>query len=340
MLSRGPTLGRLSRPSSSATTLAVLADPHVSPDGEGTWKVYHRTGDRLRTAVAEINRLGVDGVVFAGDLTRDGRDSEFAYISELLADLQVPYLAVPGNHDVPKEMKEHETPRISVFAERFGGSGSGGSSGGRSGGDEFPLVRKFGDVSVVGLNSAANQGELGGTHDGEISDDQLAWLGETLPELDNTVVTMHHPLVSNAGQIGGYRVDSVHSPLRNADEVSEVLSRHGVDLVFTGHNHWFGLGQRDGVRDVAVPAVCSLPQAYLLVTIEPQGTSLTVVPLADKFGFEEAYQYALTGGARSRSIAENVSDGYVDSFPLIDEREPEFVRDPRPEPAQLERLHH
>ena len=60
-------LGRFDRPAAPATTLAVLADPHVTPDADGTWKCYHRTEDLLRRAVADVNASGADAAVVAGD---------------------------------------------------------------------------------------------------------------------------------------------------------------------------------------------------------------------------------------------------------------------------------
>lgn len=74
---RGPLLGRFSEPRGQATTLAVIADPHISPTADGTWKLYHRMEARLQAAIADINRLAVDVAIIVGDLTRDGRSCEF-----------------------------------------------------------------------------------------------------------------------------------------------------------------------------------------------------------------------------------------------------------------------
>ncbi|MFC7082523.1 metallophosphoesterase family protein [Halorussus caseinilyticus] len=209
---RGPaTLARFARPrADTRTTLAVVSDPHLSTDKEGTWKVFHRTEDRLRAAIADANDRGVDGVVFAGDLTEDGRPEDFDGAADVLADLDAPFVAVPGNHDVPKAFDDHDTPPVAEFADRFAPG-------------EFPFRTQFGGVDVLGLNSAsAPGGELDATHDGAISDDQLSWLESTLPETDAALVVSHHNLPGLDAAVGadGY---APHPPVGDAPAFVDAL---------------------------------------------------------------------------------------------------------------------
>lgn len=81
--------------------------------------MYHRTETRLRTA-ADVADDVVDAVVLAGDLTRDGRASEYAAVDTVLADLSAPLVAVRGNHNVPKRWDVYVAPTAAEFGGRYG----------------------------------------------------------------------------------------------------------------------------------------------------------------------------------------------------------------------------
>ncbi|WP_129114738.1 metallophosphoesterase family protein [Halegenticoccus tardaugens] len=302
-------LARLSRPRAEETTFAVVSDAHVTPDAAETWKVFHRTERRLRTVVEDANRLGADGLVFAGDLTKDGAPEEFDLVDEILADLDVPLAGVPGNHDAPKEFDPHETPSLDAFAERY----APGS---------LPYRTTLGGVDLVGLNSAAaDDGSLAATHAGRISDSQLSWLDRRVDPETPTVAVFHHPLSHLSDLVPEFRPES-HFQLENAAEVGELLAAKDVDLVVSGHVHWPTVARAHGVTQVTTAAACSLPQAYLLVRVEPTGTTVSMVPLSDAAGFEEAYEYARADTGRDGALVACVDGGYFDDCPLVDEREP------------------
>lgn len=300
---RGPVLGRFARPRGPQTTIAVIADPHVSPDREGSWKLFHRTESRLRTAIADINRLAVDAAVVLGDLTRDGGAHEFDRVDELLARCAVPVLCVPGNHDVPKADDEHSSPPLLEFVSRY----TPGS---------LPFRAGVGGVDIVGLNTASMPDDsLSVTHRGAVSSTQLDWLERMLPETENPIVVMHHPAGRECDH--GYRARPGQYRLANADELSAVLSANGVPLCLSGHVHWPSIAPLETGYEVGAPAVCSFPQAYLLVHIEPRGTTIELVPLTDRDGLSEAYHAAREHPRGARFIAAT-DGGYFQRFPLVD----------------------
>lgn len=55
----------------------------------------------LERLLAEIRSLHPDLVVISGDFTQRARSSQFRSARDFLHALPVPYLAVPGNHDLP-----------------------------------------------------------------------------------------------------------------------------------------------------------------------------------------------------------------------------------------------
>ncbi|WP_276298837.1 metallophosphoesterase family protein [Halorussus lipolyticus] len=299
------TLARFDRPrTDDRTTLAVFADPHLSTDKEGTWKAYHRTEQRLRAAVADANDRDVDGVILAGDLTEDGRPEDFDGVADALADLNAPFVAVPGNHDVPKSFDDHDTPPVSEFADRFAP-------------DEFPYRQRLGGVDVLGLNSASSpDGELDATHDGAISENQLAWLESTLPETDTALVVSHH----NPPGLESHLAENhyaPHPPVGDSSAFVDALAGHDA-LHLSGHVHLPAAISGD-VRGLVCPALSSFPQAYVLAEVGPEGTTLRMVPVADPAGVTEAHDLARTHSDRSADIAEMVERQLAD-LPLADER--------------------
>jgi hypothetical protein len=325
---RGPVLARLARPAGPATTLLVVADSHLTSRATGTWKLFHRTEERLRAAIEGANRLGVDAVLGLGDLTRAGAPHEFDRLDALLADLDAPFLAVPGNHDVQKPGPDgdsgSETPPVEAFAERYAPGA-------------LPFAERIGGIDVLGLDSAtAPDGEPSTTHGGAsdpraVPADGLAWLDAALDGAGTPVVALHHPIadasIRDGGGLptGGYRV-------RNADAVTELLAGHGVPLVLSGHVHWPSVALLGGARgpsgdrersvnarghEITAPATCSFPQAALLVQVEPRGTTVSLLPLAGRTGYEEAHRHARRA-RRGRRLVEATEDGYFERFPLVD----------------------
>ncbi len=305
----GPVFARFERPRSVVpTTITVVSDTHISAENRGTWKVFHRTQDRLRTVLSDANARDVDAVVFGGDLTEDGETNDFDALGSLLSTLDVPFVAVPGNHDVPKSFDAHETPSLSSFEDEF-------TPG------ELPFHERVGGVDVLGLNSAAMpDGSLADCHDGEISPDQLAWLDETLPTLETPMVVAHHNLPGLTSEVG---VNSWRSsfPTRNADELADVLANHDVPLHVSGHLHVPSVAVANGVREVVAPSLCSFPQAYLLFEVGPAGTTIRFVPTADPEATREAYSHAKKDSARSDAVVEMTLDR-LSALPLADERGP------------------
>lgn len=304
---RGPALARFAQPTGPRTTIAVIADPHVTAQAVGTWKVFHRTEAHFQAAIRNVNRLGVDGVVFLGDLTKDGAPEEFARVNDLLSELNVPFVAIPGNHDVRKAGTP-ETPALEAFETAY----TPGS---------LPFCERIGGVDLVGLNSASMPDDsLFETHTGAISTDQLTWLDSTLAEAERPIVMLHHT-VSGAPSYTDDLSDNEHYRIRNPTALRNTLAAHEVKLVLSGHVHWPVVSRLRSAYELTAPAACSFPQASLLVSIEPRGTTVSMVPLADREGYAEAYRHASREDGRGEIITERVEDGYFASFPLVDESE-------------------
>lgn len=278
----GPVLARRDRPRArTPVRIGVVADPHVTPSHEGTWKVYHRTEQHLETAFDRLATADVDHLVLAGDLTKDGSSAQYDRFDELAASFPASQSAIPGNHDVPKRYNDTGGLGPESFADRYGADG-------------FPWVREVGGLTLVGVNSAATQsGALGDTWGGRVSRAQLDRLDRLLPELSQPVVFVHH----NCGALPEHPSDGPWErfSLDNAAALLERCAHHGVSLIVSGHHHVPAVRKFGRVTEVMAPALCSFPNACLLLTVTATGTTIRIVPVADAAGLRESHRAARTG---------------------------------------------
>jgi predicted phosphodiesterase len=310
----GPVLARFARPrTDNRTRLGVVADVHVPVDAEGTWKVFHRAGDRLRTAVRAMNDAAVDATVLLGDLTKDGHPDEFDRVAGRLADLDAPWVAVPGNHDVPKRWDDYDCPPVESFAARFGP----GSLPGRSDPGDLPFHVEVGGVDVLGVDSADADGRLRDSHEGRVTEATRSWLRATLPGVETPVVALHHNLTHARRHTGPFPDADFHR-VNGAPSLRSLLADHDVPLVLSGHLHWPATAAVDGVRELLAPATCSFPQAALVLDVGPDGTVVRMVPLADGTGTAEAYVRAAAGNAHGQGVAAYADRGVLSTLPFVD----------------------
>ena len=296
MTDSGPLVADLDRPRLGApVTLAIIADPHLAVEGDGTWKLPHRSEQRLQTAIETANEA--DAVVFAGDLTNDGRPAEFDRVDELLADVSVPWAAIPGNHDVAKSFDSHETPPVTDFVRRYRGDATKPDAA------VYPLVLRVGGLRVVCLNTAApgdvSTRDTWGGAVGAAQRSRLAALLADEPETP-TLVVAHHNLGPLPEHPGGEPWSNFAAT--DAARVRALLAEAGVSLAITGHQHVPVVERRDGLTELLAPATCSFPQAMVWLRVASDGTAVQYVPLADREGTTEAYWHAKTGTPLAQGI--------------------------------------
>jgi 3',5'-cyclic AMP phosphodiesterase CpdA len=307
--SAGPVLARLDRPRvQESTTIAILSDVHCSTRRTGTWKCFHRTERRLVDAIADCNRRSVDAVVFSGDLTADGHRSDFERVHEVVAELDAPAFAVPGNHDVPKAFDDHETPAGQEFERRFTPGG-------------LPFHVSVGGVDLVGVDTArAPDGSLVDTHAGKVSHDQLGWLDDLLPRVRTPVVVGHHNLSASLPAVP-FVDERASFPLGDDTALLETLALHDVPLYCSGHLHVPAVASNAGVRELVVPPLSSFPQGYVTLEVDSRGTTVRYVPTSGPEGTTEAYLAARDAGSVTEAVSETVLS-QLSSLPLRAEWSP------------------
>lgn len=162
----------------------------------------------LLNAIEYINKAKPDCVVCTGDITHKGKVSQFKRASEYLKQIQVPFFAVPGNHDARNNgfmfFEQYFQPRRSK------------------------LILEDTNTLIIGLRSAKDD-----ISEGELGDEQLEWLIHQLQKynFENRILALHHHLVA-VPYSGRQR-----NTLIDAGEVLEINRLMKVDLVLMGHKH-------------------------------------------------------------------------------------------------------
>lgn len=243
--------------------IAQISDAHLRPEGVLLQGVAD-TADALRRAVAAINALGVDAVVFTGDLADEGLEAEYRLGRTVLAGLDAPLLALAGNHDDPVR-----------FRAAFGAS---------------DWVVDAGPLRLIGFDVT-----VAGAHHGMAGPARLEWLAAAIGS-DRPVLVFQHqpPFESGITALDAYRCFGDAG-------LGALLARHGqVQGLFCGHVHRFMQRRFGGTVAMTAPSLspaimlrldagaagasCGEPAGFLLHDWRAGALLTHFVPLGDFAG--------------------------------------------------------
>ena len=198
------------------TKIIQISDPHIVPHGQ---LAYGRvdTATPLSDCVDTINRIlprigPVEMAIVTGDLTDFGTPEEYQRFRDIMAPLDIPYRAVPGNHDDPDAMR-------AGFADRGWMPKDG----------PINWMHDFDDLVLIGLDSS-----VAGKPFGYLSDTTLAFLSQGLHRADGraVIVGIHHPPFLT----GKEKMDIQN--LRDSAALGQILSGYrGEVRLICGHVH-------------------------------------------------------------------------------------------------------
>jgi 3',5'-cyclic AMP phosphodiesterase CpdA len=195
------------------------------------WTVTSR-GQRFADAPRRIRAIGdlirqqkPDGVVFSGDASAIGFGTEAAAVAEALGQLEMPRLAVPGNHDyyTPTGVRDQGLER--AFASW--------QMGERLDSNTYPFATRIGPLWLIGVNSCQPNSLVWDAH-GRVDQAQLRRLDQLLTNLPAgpRVLVTHYPYCQRDGG-----PDNYWHGLRNRDELCGLVVRHRVLAWLCGHIH-------------------------------------------------------------------------------------------------------
>jgi 3',5'-cyclic AMP phosphodiesterase CpdA len=228
--------------------LAHLSDIHISADRLGwrwhdwfnkrmtSWgnlrvfgrhKTFARADDVLGRLMRELQGRKIDHVIFSGDATALGFESEMRRAAELLhvENGPLPGIAVPGNHDY----LTRGAARSGSFEQHF----APWQKGVRVDDHRYPFAQRVGPVWLVGVNAATGN-RIPWDAGGRVGPDQLARLRTLLRHLEPgpRFLVIHYPILLATG-----RPEERHHGLRDLRDVIAVAQDGGVCLWLHGHRH-------------------------------------------------------------------------------------------------------
>jgi 3',5'-cyclic AMP phosphodiesterase CpdA len=258
--------------------LVHLTDPHLSTlDGEKLlslrgkrWSGYlswrknrrnHYLPAVLNNLVDAVRAENADQILLTGDLVQIGLGSEITQAAEWLTTLGSAgkVMLVPGNHDTyGKGSAEAVFQSWSDYLfQTVHGSEPEQPAG------QFPVVRKLGKLSLIGLSTACVTPVFMAT--GKLGDEQLQRLAELLQQAASegqmVALLIHHPPLPG--------MTNWRKALVDAAALETVLKQYPPSLIFYGHLHYNRDQQWGDARIYCTAAASSVSDAsYRVIDID------------------------------------------------------------------------
>ncbi len=240
--------------------LVQITDTHIEAPGDLAYDRFD-TARNLRAAVDAINRLdpAPDIVLHTGDIAHHGTSERYRHFREIIAPLNAPFFAVPGNHDGRDSFR-------AAFADTAWMPAEGAFV--HFAIDDFP-------VRILCCDSV-----LKGRVQGGFCSERLAWLDEQLCQAPErpTIVALHHPPFGS-----GMTGSTSNGLIKGGSDFAAILRRHKqVVRIIAGHAHRPFTCAFGGTIGFAAPTTCYPfalemgPQNVLSIIDEPPAISVHV----------------------------------------------------------------
>jgi 3',5'-cyclic AMP phosphodiesterase CpdA len=165
--------------------------------------------------------LAPELAVATGDLAHRGTRSQLERAAGALASLGIPFVAVPGNHDIPYTPSRFTRP-FAAWESVFGST---------------EPVYASDRLVLQGLNSVRPWRQQGGALEASRLQALASEIGRA-PAGPLRAVALHHHLAAPPWRAARKR------PLRGRDAVLHALAEAGVELVLGGHVHQASVAER------------------------------------------------------------------------------------------------
>lgn len=186
---------------------------------------FRHADEVIKVLMADLARRGIDHIVFSGDATALGFESELRRAAECLQVQTRSGLAVPGNHDYCTA----QAARSGLFERYF----APWQQGERIDAQTYPFAQKVGPVWLIGVNSATGN-RAPWNSGGGVGPAQLERLRRLLARLDPgpRILVTHYPVCVREGGL-----EPFFRRLRDWQTVVEVAAAGDVRLWLHGHRH-------------------------------------------------------------------------------------------------------
>jgi 3',5'-cyclic AMP phosphodiesterase CpdA len=242
---------------------AIISDPHIALPQT----IEHHTNrfhwvevsiPAFEQAIDHLTQLDLDFLLLPGDLTQDGEPENHQWLQNKLKTLPFPVYVVPGNHDVPTLFPTEKTIGLSDFSVYYKDYGYDNPK------QLYYTKEIFPNLQLIALNS--NQFNSEGKQLGCVDDQQLIWLENLLPQLNNKIVfvMVHHNLIEHLPNQGKHELGRRYMA-DNAKRLREILSKHPINLIFTGHLHVQDIAHYNNLYEITTGSLVSYPHPYRVI---------------------------------------------------------------------------
>jgi alkaline phosphatase D len=260
-----------------------ITDTHFSPGKphfNGNWEPLARF----------IEESGADLVIHTGDLTVDGadKDEDISFSMDLMRQISVPMLLVPGNHDVG-DLPGTGQPVNATRLDRWR----------RLVGPDY-WAEDLDNWRLIGID-----GLLLGTDSGE-EEGQFEWLQGMLEGRGDLRVAIfsHKPLFVDDPAEGDTGYWSVRPAPRR--RLYDLIAAHDVALFASGHLHWAWKGHFDHTSVVWGPSA-----AFIIDTMEREMPGERLIgAVVHEFGEEVTSQIVAVPGMTAYVLDDVVAEVY------------------------------
>jgi predicted phosphodiesterase len=223
----------------------------------------------LEAALAHLISLDLDFLLLPGDLTQDGEIVNHQWLANRLAKLPFPTYVIPGNHDVPDLIATKTTIALKDFPSYYHEYGYQNKQ------QLYYSKEILPGVQLIALNS--NNFNAEGKQIGYLDKTQLCWLEETLTTLEDklVLVTIHHNIIEHFPQ-QKYHPLGQRYMLDNAANLLEILQKHRVKVIFTGHLHVQDIALSQNICEICTGSLVSYPHPYRVVEINNEDRNLQI----------------------------------------------------------------
>jgi 3',5'-cyclic AMP phosphodiesterase CpdA len=232
-----------------------LSDTHISDRESTPYKLLKQSNLLLTSAVKQINSInGVDFVVFTGDMVDEPTEAYYNDFFTALTELKYPVIMAFGNHDTLSYSKDKTyltKEEALALVKKYNPNYPFGKT--------YYAFNPKPDYHIIVLDLSIPDAK---TANGEISQEQLAFLEDELEKNKNNVVLIfqHFPVLEP--------FESEHHKVINADKYFEVIRKYKNPIViFSGHYHTTKIIREDNIIHVSSPALVTYPNAFRLVNI-------------------------------------------------------------------------
>lgn len=213
--------------------IAHLSDPHLLADGARQYDAID-TEAGLELALARLARLdrAPQALVFTGDLADRAEPAAYTRLREIVepaaAAMGAEVVWVMGNHD----------ERAAYARELFDS-------------DDATTQDRVHDID--GLRIVSLDTSVPGYHHGEITGEQLGWLGEVLstPAPHGTLLALHHPPIPVPMMPAAEIIE-----LLDQQRLADVLTGTDVRCILGGHFHYSTYTTFAGIPVSVASATC------------------------------------------------------------------------------------